>query len=130
MVEAQPATTPQQPPDSAGVLRSIALGCTPDTQHAGRVVDLAAAPEVKVRDGNRWTAYVAPDLVVALAAPEELPAGATVSLNVKVADVHASLAALVATGVEPAGGVVDGNHELRAAVWLSPGVALSLYQPR
>ena len=113
-----------------GVLRSIAVACSPDTSGAGQLVDLAAAPEVKVRDGDRWTAYAAPDLTVALSSPDELPSGAIVSLNVKVTDVHASLEALVAAGAEPAGEVVEGNHELRAAVRLSPGVVLSIYAAR
>lgn len=117
-------------PSTLGVLRSIAVTCAPDTSHAGRMVDLAAAPPVKVRDGDRWTAYAAPDVTLALTTPEEMPPGATVSLNVKVADVRTSLAALVAAGAEPAGDVVEGGHELRGAVWISPGVALSAYQPR
>lgn len=127
MAEARRAVDQSPKP---GVLRSIAVACSPDTGRAVQIVDLAAAPEVKVRDGDRWTAYAAPDLTVALSSPDEMPEAATVSLNVKVADVRASLAALVATGAEPAGEVVEGNHELRGAVWLSPGVALSVYQPR
>ncbi|MFN7150666.1 MAG: VOC family protein [Microthrixaceae bacterium] len=123
------STAADQSP-TPGTLRSIAVACSPDTGRAGQIVDLAAAPEVKVRDRDRWTAYVAPDLTLALSSPDEMPSGATVSLNVKVADVRASLAGLVASGAEPAGEVVEGNHELRGAVWLSPGVALSVYQPR
>jgi hypothetical protein len=126
MAESRPTESAPAP----GLLRSIAVACSPDTRRAGEVLDLAAAPEVTVRDGDRWTAYAAPDLTVALASPAEMPSGATVSLNVKVPDLHAALAVLTGAGAEPAGGVVEGDHELRAAVWLSPGVALSLYQPR
>jgi hypothetical protein len=111
------------------MLRSVAVACSPNTTGAGDLVDLAAAPEVKVRDGARWTAYAAPGLTLALADTAELPAGATVSLNVKVADVRTALTALRAAGAEPVGDVVEGDHELRASVWLSPGVALSVYQP-
>lgn len=114
---------------STGVLRSIAVACTPDTSRAGELIGLAAAPQVKVRDGVRWTAYAAPDLTLAVADSTELPAGATVSLNVKVDDVRASLAALLEAGAELASDVAAGGHELRAAVWISPGVTLSVYQP-
>ena len=112
-----------------GVLRSIAIACRPDTVAADALVGLATASEVTVRDGSRWTAYSTPDVSVALAGPDELPSGATASLNVKVTDVRSAIATLVAAGADPCGEITQGGHEVRASVWLSDSVALTLYQP-
>lgn len=125
MTEPRPAS-----PLPSGVLRSVAVACAPGTTAAAALLAHAAAPEVRVSDGERWTAYDAPGLTLALAGPAEVPAGAAVSLNVKVPDVTAALAALVADGAESCGEPVAGAHEVRASVWLAPGVALTVYQPR
>lgn len=114
---------------SAGTLRSVSIACSPDTSGVAALVDLVASPEVKVRDGDRWTAYAASDLTLALAGPSEIPAGAAVSLNIKVTDVSAVRAALLAAGAKACGDLVTGDHEVRAAVWLTDAVVLTAYQP-
>ena len=117
-------------PALPGVLRSIAIACEPDTTAPDELINLAAAPTVAVRDGARWTAYAEPAPTLALAGPSEMPAGATVALNVKVADVSAAHAALVAAGATSCAEPADGAHEVRASVWLAEGVALTVYQSR
>ncbi|WP_406724622.1 hypothetical protein WJ438_08195 [Streptomyces sp. GD-15H] len=43
-------------------------------------------------------------------------------------DVPAAFDRLVAAGAEPASRPATGTHEERASVWLSEGVALSVYR--
>lgn len=116
--------------EAAGLLRSIAVACTPDTRAARALLERAANVDVTVADGDRWTSYAAPDLSLALADPTELPGGAVASLNVKVPNVDATFADLVAAGAAACADPADGAHERRASVWLTGGIALTIYQTR
>jgi hypothetical protein len=110
------------------LLRSIALAAPSGTGGPERILNTLVNPPVTVRDGERWTAFDLGGLSLALAAPEELPPGAKASLNIKVDDVPAAFDRLVAAGAKPASRPATGTHEERASVWLSEGVALSVYR--
>lgn len=110
------------------LLRSIALAAPLGTGGPERILNALVNPPVTVRDGERWTAFDLGGLTLALAAAEEIPSGARASLNIKVDDVLSAFDQLVAAGAEPASPPVAGTHEERASVWLSEGVALSVYR--
>lgn len=85
--------------------------------------------DVRFQDGDRWAALDAGGLTLALAGPGEHPAGDRVALGVKVADLDAAVARVVAAG----GTVVDppqeGEHERRATCLDDQGTPIALYEP-
>jgi predicted enzyme related to lactoylglutathione lyase len=97
------------------------------------VGDVAAAVEfygsvfgfaTKFVDGQRYAALDAGGTTLALAAPEEDVAGAAAA-SIKVADVPASVAAIVAAGGTVVREPETGPHEVRAVVrdpWGNPVV--------
>ena len=115
------------PAPTAGALRSIAVS-VPDTAAAERLLGTVTDLPVTVRDGERWIAMDAGGLTLALTVAEEVPGGAQVAVNVKVDDVAAAYAALLAAGGSPAQPPVRTAHEERAAVLLGNAVALVVYR--
>ncbi|MFI6450485.1 VOC family protein [Streptosporangium amethystogenes] len=114
-------------PQQSGVLRGIAVAVQ-DTSAAERLLGRVTDLPVTVRDGDRWTALDAGGLTVALTVTEELPGGAAVSLNVKVADVAAAHDLLIAAGALSVMAPALTAHEERAAVRLGDSVVLSIYR--
>ncbi|MEU0482529.1 VOC family protein [Streptosporangium sp. NPDC006013] len=114
-------------PQQNGVLRGIAVAVQ-DTAAAERLLGRVTDLPVTVRDGARWTALDAGGVTVALTVAEELPGGATVSLNVKVADVAAAHDLLIAAGALSVTAPALTAHEERAAVRLGDSVVLSIYR--
>ncbi|GAA0824328.1 VOC family protein [Streptosporangium amethystogenes subsp. fukuiense] len=114
-------------PQQSGVLRGIAVAVQ-DTAAAERLLGRVTDLPVTVRDGDRWTALEAGGLTVALTVTEELPGGAAVSLNVKVADVAAAHEELIAAGALSVMAPALTAHEERAAVRLGDSVVLSVYR--
>ncbi|MEV4376313.1 VOC family protein [Streptosporangium sp. NPDC049644] len=114
-------------PQQSGVLRGIAVAVQ-DTAAAERLLGRVTDLPVTVRDGDRWTALEAGGLTVALTVTEELPGGAAVSLNVKVADVAAAHEELIAAGALSVMAPALTAHEERAAVRLGDSVVLSIYR--
>ncbi|MGI5242213.1 VOC family protein [Dactylosporangium sp. CA-139066] len=108
-------------------LRSIAVAVD-DTAAAEQLLATLVDLPVTVRDGHRWTALDAGGLTLALTTAAELPAGASVSINVRVADVAAAYETLLAAGAQSLSAPALGPHEERAAVLLGGCVALSVYR--
>ena len=70
---------------------------------------------LKFRDGDRWAAFDAGGLTLAVAGPEEHPPGGLPAVSFKVEDVDAAAARLVEAGADVVGEPVRGEHEARLA---------------
>lgn len=110
------------------VLRSIAFAASEGTNRAEAILNTLVSPPVAMRDGDRWTAFDLGALTLAFAAPDDLPAGAKSSLNIKVDDVNAAYRQLLNAGASSAAAPATTAHEERASVWLSREIALSVYR--
>lgn len=113
----------------SGQFRSIALHACEGAPALEALLGLVAEPHPRFRDGERWT-QLNDQVTLALASASELPHGAAASLNVKVPNVVAAHRALVELGVPTALEVTETEHEIRAAVWIAPHLALSVYSSR
>lgn len=85
---------------------------------------------LKFRDGNRWAAFDAGPLTIALAAGDQRPAGSDTAINIRVSDVTAALARAVAGGAVATSGPAEGPHEIRASFTDPAGHLYYLYSPR
>ena len=81
------------------------------------------------RDGDRFCAFDAGGVRIALAAGAEDVAGAT-AVAYKVRDLTAAIAALEAAGAERVRGPEEGAHERRAVLRDPAGNAFVLYAPK
>ena len=113
---------------STAEMRGVILSAPDGVGAVEDVLRALVTPSVKLRDGDRYAAFDQP-LTLSLAGPGELPEGAAASLTVKVDDVAAAFATLLSAGASPAQEPTRGGHELKAAVWLTSGVALTVYSP-
>jgi catechol 2,3-dioxygenase-like lactoylglutathione lyase family enzyme len=83
---------------------------------------------LKFRDGDRYAAFDAGGVTLALAGQSERGAS-PVALNFKVADLPAALDRLAAGGARLESGPVEGPHEKRAALRDRDGHAINLFMP-
>lgn len=113
---------------STAEMRGVILSAPEGVGAVEHVLRALVTPSVKLRDGDRYAAFDQP-VTISLAGLGELPEGAAASLTVKVDDVAAAFATLLAAGAAPAQEPARGGHELKAAVWLTSGVALTVYSP-
>lgn len=109
-------------------MRGVILSAPDGVRAVEDVLQALVTPGAKFRDGDRYAAFDQP-VTMSLAGPGELPEGAAASLTVKVDDVAAAFARLLKAGATPAQEPTRGGHELKAAVWLASGVALTVYSP-
>ena len=84
---------------------------------------------LKFRDGDRFCAFDAGGVAIALAAGAEDVAGAT-AVAWRVQDLPAAVAALEAAGAACVRGIEDGAHERRAVLRDPAGNAFVLYAPK
>ena len=80
------------------------------------------------RDGDRFCAFDAGGVTIALAAgAEREAAGGETAVSYKVDDVASAVERLVAAGAELVSGPAEGPHEIRAALRDPAGNALAVY---
>jgi catechol 2,3-dioxygenase-like lactoylglutathione lyase family enzyme len=84
--------------------------------------------KLKFRDGERWAAFDAGSVTLALAGGSER-ANTPVALNFKVANVDEALARVTADGARREGQTATSAHEVRAAVRDLDGHVINLYSP-
>jgi len=99
----------------------------------GRAVDFyqrTLGLALKFRDGDRWAAFDAGGVTLALAGGAERPPGNVIALSFKVENVAAALARAVADGAVLAAPAAEGPHEIRGAVKDRAGHLIYFYSPR
>lgn len=99
----------------------------------GRAVDFyqyVLGLPLKFRDGDRWAAFDAGGITLALAGGAERPPGNAIALSFKVENVAAALARAVADGAVPVAPAAEGPHEIRGAVKDRAGHLIYFYSPR
>ncbi len=82
--------------------------------------------EPMFRDGDRFAAFRAGDVTVALAAGEEILADRAI-VSYKVDDIDGAVAALEGAGARVERGVEDGPHERRAVLRDPAGNPFAIY---
>ena len=110
-----------------GALRQVIVPVA-DVVQAAEAIAAQLGLELRFRDGDRWAAFDAGGLTLALAGPGEQPAGGGIALGVKVADLDAALERVAAEGGEVLEDVREGEHERRATCRDRFGATLALYQ--
>jgi predicted enzyme related to lactoylglutathione lyase len=85
---------------------------------------------LKFRDGDRWAAFDAGGITLALAGGSEKPPGNAPALSFKVEDVAAALARAVAGGAVLVAPAAEGPHEIRGAVRDRAGHLVYFYSSR
>jgi predicted enzyme related to lactoylglutathione lyase len=96
---------------------------------ARRFYEEALGLRLKFLDGERFCAFDAGGVTIALVAGEEDVAGAT-AVAYRVQDLPAAVAALEAAGAERVRGPEEGRHESRAVLRDPAGNAFVLYAPK
>lgn len=94
-----------------------------------RFYEEALGLKLKFRDGDRFCAFDAGGVTIALAAGDEDLAGAT-AVSYKVQDLRAALAALEAAGAVRLRDAEEGPHERRAVLRDPAGNPFILYAPK
>jgi predicted enzyme related to lactoylglutathione lyase len=85
----------------------------------------------KFRDGDRFAAFDAGGVTIALAAGDEARVvGGVTGVNYKVDDVAAAVAALVAGGASVVHDAEEGPHEIRATLRDPAGNTFGVYGPK
>lgn len=84
--------------------------------------------ELRFRDGDRYAAYQAGGLTLALAAADEQPVPGRVALALKTADLDSALERLAAADMQVSA-PHDSEHERRVTFSDRDGNAFVLYQP-
>jgi predicted enzyme related to lactoylglutathione lyase len=84
---------------------------------------------LKFRDGNRWAAFDAGGVTLALAGQAER-GPSPVALNFKVENVPAEVERLVAAGARVVSGPAPGAHEIRASLRDGDGHVINLFSPK
>ena len=83
---------------------------------------------LRFQDGARYAAFALGELTLALAGPDEQPAGGDIALAVKVTDIEAATGAVAGAGGTVLDGPRAGTHERRATCRDRFGIALALYE--
>ena len=100
-----------------------------ELEPARRFYEEALGLPLKFRDGDRFCAFDAGGVTIALAAGDEDVVGAT-AVSYKVQDLPAAIAALEAAGATRVRGPEEGPHERRAVLRDPAGNAFVLYAPK
>ena len=85
---------------------------------------------LKFRDGDRWAAFDAGGVTLAVAGGSEKPPGGGVALSFKVEDVAAAMARAVKGGATVVQEAAEGPHEIRGVVKTRAGHAIYFYAPK
>jgi len=85
---------------------------------------------LKFRDGDRWAAFDAGGITLAVAGGTEKPPGGAIALSFKVEDVAAAMARAVKGGGTVVAEVAEGPHEIRGAVKNRAGHVVYFYAPK
>lgn len=84
---------------------------------------------LKFRDGDRWAAFDAGGVTLAIAAGSEKPVGSAMAISFKVDDVKDTLRTALAGGARLIADVIEGRHERRATVQDRNGHLIHFYSP-
>jgi len=118
---------PEIPAGIDGVLRSV-VRQVPDVGEACAFYVEVLGFSLQFRDGDRWAQLSAGDVALALAGPGEAEPGKT-GVTLKVRDLQAAVACVVAAGGSVVRPAAVGAHEVRATVIDPAGLLLYVYEP-
>ena len=85
---------------------------------------------LKFRDGDRWAAFDAGGITLAVAGGTEKPPGGGIALSFKVDDVPAAIARAAKGGAFVVQEAAEGLHEIRGAVKNRAGHVVYFYAPK